>query len=389
MSLLLQDLRWDAGEHGDLRLRRGRIAELGRLRRRRGERALELGGARVLPGLWNAHDHLDLDLLPRLGAPPYRSLAHFASEIYRPDEPPIRDVLRVAKRDRLLWGGYRNLIGGATTVVHHDPWSRHFRFRFPVRVVRRYGWSHSLAFGRDPPREHARSRGRPFLIHAAEGVDEASYRELDRLDAAGILAAGTVLVHGVALTAAQRERLAESGASLVWCPASNRYLFGVTAPIGELAGRVPIALGTDSTLTGSPTLLDEARAAHATGLASAAEILEMVTAGAARIFGARPPRIRPGAAADLVVLPERGGAAASLLAARPRDLALVTIAGRPRLARPELAAALGREANARIDGARRWLWGDVAGLRRRIARAAGREVAARGPLWPLLRGRYE
>ncbi len=391
--MLLKNLRWLADgveTGGDLRLGRGRIVETGRgLAPRRRERVVELEGWRALPGLVNAHDHLPLNLLPHLGAPPYDSIYRFAEEVYRPDRSPIREVLAAPAHDRLRWGGYRNLISGVTTVVHHDPFPRRVLLdrAFPVRVFRRYGWSHSLGFGPDPAAAYARCRGRPFVIHAAEGTDEECRREVDRLGELGVLGRNTVLVHGVAVSAAQRARLEAAGSSLVWCPASNLRLYGETAPIADLIGRIRLALGTDSTLTGSPTLLDEARVAAATGLASAEEVLDMVTAGAAAIFGLAGGRIAAGRPADLALVPARGaGAAGDLLAARPADLGLVAVGGRPRLARPRVAEALGLGTpNAVLEGEPRWLCGDPAGVKRRLEAAAGRGALEANPLWSMLR----
>ena len=92
-----------------------------------------------------------------------------------------------------------------------------------------------------------------------------------------------------------------------------------------------------------------------------------------------------GAPADLVVVPDVGcGPAQTLLASRPCDLALVLIAGRPRLASPALAAALGLGApNASVCGAARWLLGDVVALMERLRAAAGGVVEA-SPLWSML-----
>ena len=81
-----------------------------------------------MPGLISCHDHLGLNLLPPLGAPPYGNMYEWADEIYNPEQPPISNVLRVRLRDRLRWGAVRNLIAGVTTVMHHDPYYR------PVRV---------------------------------------------------------------------------------------------------------------------------------------------------------------------------------------------------------------------------------------------------------------
>ncbi len=399
--MLLKNLVWHTGRGdvgGDLRLLKGRIAgaEAGLAPRRR-ERVLDLAGYRALPGLINAHDHLSLNLLPHLGDPPYPSIYRFAEEIYRPDRPPIRDNERTSIWDRLTWGGYKNLISGVTTVVHHDALPRLFFYRdFPVRVLRHYAWTHSLGYG-DPATAFVSARQRPFIIHAAEGVDEECRREVDRLDELGVLGPRTVLVHGIALTAAQRRRLAAVGVSLVWCPASNLRLYGRTAEIDELKHSLDLALGTDSTLTGSPTLLDEVRAAAATGLASGVEILDMVTAGAARIFGIRERGwIGVGAAADLTVVPDvssvsvsgdpGAAAAAALLAARPRDLAMVAVAGKPRLADAAVVERLGLGApNAALEGRLFWLHGDPGALKRRLEPALGRETLGANPLWSMLR----
>ena len=392
MNLLLRHVRWwsDGREgRGDLRVRRGVVTEMGAgLAPARGERALSLDGHLALPGLVNCHDHLDLDLLPHLGTPPYRNMYEWAERIYRPDDPPIRDVLEVRLRDRLWWGGARNLIAGVTTVMNHDPYhGRWFGSRFPVRVLKRYGWSHSLGFGQDLKSDFRRSRG-PYFIHAAEGVDARAAVELDRLGEMGLVTERTVVVHGVGLTPDQRETMVQAGCGLVWCPSSNLRLYGETAPVAELKGRIRIGLGTDSTISGTPHLLDELRTAARTGQVHGDELLRMVTCDAAdllRLDRGRG-RLRAGGLADVVVMPDRGGPPhETLLGTAPEDVALVTVGGRPRVAAPELAAGLGLgDANARVAGAPKWLYFDVGRLRRRIDDATARVGAASNPLWMTL-----
>lgn len=413
MKLLIKKVRWHSegqDRHGDLRLARGRVAETGRgLAPRRRERVLDAADLLALPGLINAHDHLDLNLLPRLGEGTYASFYEWVAAIYRPAASPIREVLRVGLRDRLWWGAYRNLISGVTTVVHHDPYywwvfgrqllgrrlvrRRLFGRPYPLRVLKRYAWCHSLGgpelgYGDDPVRAFERAGGRPFILHAAEGTDARAASEVDRLHELGLLGPSTVLVHAVAVGARQRELLAATGTSVVWCPASNLGLYGATAPIGELRGKVRIALGTDSTVTGSPTLFDELRAAAATGLAEPAALLAMVTTEAARVFALDDGRgtLRPGGPADLLLLPDDGRPAAErLLGATPADPELVVVGGRPRVASAAMAAVLGLGApNARVGGRAAWLYGDFAGLRRRLEEIAGGEVLARNPLWTTL-----
>src|ERR1700676_3172223 len=86
----------------------------------KGAEILDLAGHLILPGLINAHDHLEFSLYPRLGRGPYPNAGAWARDIYKPTKSPIAEHLRVPKDTRLLWGGLKNLLSGVTTVCHHN-----------------------------------------------------------------------------------------------------------------------------------------------------------------------------------------------------------------------------------------------------------------------------
>ena len=391
MNLLFKHIRWYSEgwtRAGDVRIGGGRVLETGQgLAPHRRERVVEGSGYLALPGFINAHDHLDLNLFPRLGRPPYDNFYDWGRAIYHPDESPVRDLLRVPLADRLWWSAYKQLISGVTTVVHHNPYARRiFGRRFPVKVLKRYRWSHSLGHSNDVAKTFARSRGRPFIIHAAEGIDAASSEEIEQLDRLGVLAANTVLVHGIALSEAQIERLARRNVSVVWCPSSNLHLYGHTAPLDRLQHHgVRVALGTDATLSGPPTLWDELRTARSTGLASPDELVDMVTATAASIFRLDDGRgtLRLYAPADLVLLPDTdAGAAETLLDATAASIALALVDGTPCLADPTWAETLGLgPSNTFVEGSPRWITGALDALRKRIARTVDETLLAQNPLW--------
>ncbi len=279
---------------------------------------LDLGGLTLFPGLINAHDHLEFALFPRLGHGPYPNSKLWAHDIHRTETELIAGHLAIPKHLRLLWGGLRNLLAGVTTVSHHNPYESLFDDNFPVRVVRSYGWAHSLAFEPEiRARFDATPRNAPFLIHAAEGTDEEAEREIFDLDKLGILTHRTVIIHGIALRQAGLRLMRDRRASLIWCPRSNNFLFNQTiAPPAD----IPTALGTDSPLTAEGDLLDEIAASQE--YAPLERIRPMVTTEAERIL-----RLPP--ATDVI--------AATAFAEPPQ---LVVIANRIHLIAPNLAEQL-------------------------------------------------
>ena len=366
----------------DLAVEAGRIASLETARD--GAR-LDLGGSLILPGLINAHDHLQYSLYPRLGRGPYPDAESWARAIYRPAEPPISEQRRIPISTRLRWGAVRNLLGGCTTVAHHDPYRRTFTRDFPLRVPK-LGWAHSLEFTDSVGREYRRTpRRRPFVIHFAEAAAPRESDRLERLAREGALSDRTVLVHGVALTAEDLALAAARRASLVWCPSSNHFILGASLGRAALESGLRIALGTDSALSGAADLLEEIRTA-ARAPVSPERLYAMVTRDAAAIL--RLPKgagsIVQGGPADLVVVPDRGGTPAeSLLELDAAEIQLVMVRGRIRLAAPQLrgqlpAAARRRLRRLEVEGREVWIDANLPRIYREAARVLGPELHLAG-----------
>jgi cytosine/adenosine deaminase-related metal-dependent hydrolase len=232
------------------------------------------------------------------------------------------------REDRLLLGGLKNILSGVTTVAHHDPlYDCLLDADYPTRVVVDYGWSHSLFVDGEESVRHACGRtppSSPWIIHAAEGVDDEAATELERLDAAGCLRANTLLVHGVALNDTQRRRLASCGAGLIWCPASNLNLFGQTAQVTQLIAEGRVALGSDSRLSGARDLLGELHLARKLEALDERTLETLVTEQAARLLRLNDRGVlQTGTLADLLILPSR----LPLSAATRADVRLVMVGG--------------------------------------------------------------
>jgi hypothetical protein len=318
---------------------------------------VDVRGDRVLPGLINAHDHLQLNSLPPLTyANRWRNVREWIAHINlrRQNDPQFEACIAVARDMRLLIGGVKNLLSGVTTVAHHDPLYPFLQSAdFPTRVVSDYGWSHSLYIDGDEAVGNSyRSTppSWPWIIHAAEGVDEEAAGEFARLDALGCVRPNTLIVHGVALDHRQRVRLERAKAGLIWCPSSNLSLFGETADVTELVHRGRVALGTDSRLSGSRDLLCELGVARTISGLEEATLESLVTRNAAAMLGlADRGSLSVGGRADLLILP----AGMPLSQATRADIRLVVLGGRALYADPDYAHRLapGTEwAAVRVDG---------------------------------------
>jgi 5-methylthioadenosine/S-adenosylhomocysteine deaminase len=156
----------------------------------------------------------------------------------------------------------------------------------------------------------ARERGLPVATHLLESQRE--HLHLDHF--ADLLGSDTVAIHGVFLDERDIALAAELDVPVVHCPRSNALLGCGIAPVTELlAAGVRVGLGTDSPASAmafdmweemrSAIMLARARAREANAM-TAATALELATLGAARAIGldARTGSLTPGKAADLTVL---------------------------------------------------------------------------------------
>jgi cytosine/adenosine deaminase-related metal-dependent hydrolase/ubiquinone/menaquinone biosynthesis C-methylase UbiE len=363
---------------GDLTINQGRIAFVGRRNAlAEGNRitegiGIDLTGFLLLPGLVNAHDHLEFALFPRLGKGAYQNFVEWAHDIHFPGNSPVLEHRAVPKDTRLWWGGIRNLLSGVTTVCHHNPYvAEVFDKGFVVRVLRDFGWAHSVSMDCDFAQKNQETPpDQPFLIHLAEGIDEQSSAEIFKLFQEHALDDRTVIIHGLGLDERGRNLLRSVGAALVWCPTSNVFLFGRTLTRDALQEFPRVALGSDSPLTSEGDLLDEIRFASEIVSMGEQQLYACVTTSAADVLrlGDGQGTLRVGALADFVGVRDKGFSPAKTIAMLSwRDVELVVIGGHIHLASSEmyrrLPEALTKELQLlEIEGERRWVRAPVSRL---------------------------
>jgi cytosine/adenosine deaminase-related metal-dependent hydrolase/ubiquinone/menaquinone biosynthesis C-methylase UbiE len=351
-------------------------------------RSLRLDGYLLLPGLINAHDHLEFGLYPNLGRGSYADCAEWARDIQENESAIICKHQSIPRDVRLWWGAIRNLLCGVTTVCHHNPlYPELLSDDFPVRVVTNFGWAHSPAMDAELDEKFKKTPAdAPFVVHACEGLDDDSAKELLVLDEGGLLGDRTILVHGLALDAAGVALLNCRGAALVCCPSSNRFLFGRTHDRATITSVRRLLLGSDSPLTAVGTLLDEVRIAHRELGISARDLYEMLSARAAHIFRLSDGEgsLRPNGIADLIAVRDMGLSPAETLARLSMcDIEMVMVRGRVQLASPELLQRLPPDLCAglqalEIDSALRWVRAPLARLFRQAERVLGSEIKISG-----------
>jgi cytosine/adenosine deaminase-related metal-dependent hydrolase/ubiquinone/menaquinone biosynthesis C-methylase UbiE len=375
----------------DLEVDNGRIEFIGSERwrggseLRRSSATLNLDGFMIMPGLVNAHDHLEFALFPRLGHGDYANYLQWAEDIYQPDSSPVKEHRLVPKDVRLWWGGLRNLLAGVTSVCHHNPYVPEvFDEGFPVRVLRDFRWTHSLGFSEGEVSVEAGDT--PFILHLGEGVDETSACEFTALAKSGALRDNVVIVHGLSLDESARTLLNKSGASLVWCPTSNNFLFSKTHRDSDIAELERVAIGSDSSLTANGDLLDEIRFAHSEIGVPADALYAQATTSPGSILRMHQGEgtLRPLAVADFIAVQDSGAEPADMLVNLTyREIELVVVGGIVQLASsailnrlPEsLAAGL---APFEVAGLIRWVRAPLGSMFRGAERSLGCPLTMNG-----------
>ncbi len=330
-------------------------------------RELSLDGYMLLPGLINAHDHLDFSLFRQLGEGPYQDTREWANDIHSRYADEIALHRMVPHDVRVRWGAVRNLLCGVTTVCHHNPISPGMLDpSFPVRVVDRMRWIHSPAF--DPEGLRAQESVQsdiPFILHACEGLSASAAAELRDLHHLGLMRSGTILVHGLAVGHDDIATLQSSGVALVFCPSSNQFLFGAI-PLPQLVNGFELAaIGSDSPLTACGDLLDEAAYATSRYDLPAGKLYSMLTTSPAAMLrlSQEYAQIHAGGIADLIVVRDYGQSPAQTLQALTwKDVHLVIRAGVIRMASEELLHLIPQERRTQftrlaIDDEFRWVRG--------------------------------
>jgi len=288
---------------------------------------LSFDGALVFPGLINSHDHLDFNLFPALANGVYMNYRDWGRDIHTANKAAINAVLRIPHPLRVLWGVYKNLFNGFTTVVNHGD-----RLQAPqglITVLQDCHCLHSVGFERHwrwklnrPLADH-----HPFVLHVGEGTDALASREIDRLLRWNLFNRPLVGVHGVAMT----EEQAAAFRALVWCPSSNYFLLDRTAPVAKLKKKVPIVFGTDSTLTADWNSWVQIRQARKEGALTDAELLATLTSAPAEVWKlADRGQLTKGYRADLVIARPKPGLSGmdGFFGLDPEDLLLVLHQGR-------------------------------------------------------------
>ena len=275
----------------------------------------------MYPAIINVHDHLRGDYLPKVG--PEKGTFYVKCSEWEKDlraSKVINERSKITEEECYFLGAYKNLFSGAITVNDHYPHKVNNKYipSLPIRAIKNYTLEHettkySLKWGDGIEIEHKRAveKNYPFIIHLEEGFDEEYQQGIEVLEKLNCLNENNVLVHCIGFSDEDIKKVKKVGATVVWCPASNYYMYNVTCKIKKiLKAGINVAIGTDSTHTGSVNILEEIRFARDMykrmygEILPAKKLVEMVTRNPANAFKMQDDigSIMPGKYADLLII---------------------------------------------------------------------------------------
>ena len=270
-----------------------------------GGEAEDLGSVAILPGLVNAHMHLELSWM-RNAVPPAPSMPQWASQLmalrrtvsHEPPQPIVEAIAEAHGSGTCLVGDVTNTFATFEPLLDSELSAALFRellgFSAPdpdaviaaveqqIAELTPIEWLRPCVVPHAPYsvspallRAIARAnRGRPLSIHLGESAQEVEFLRdgtgewralleslgvwnpawrapgcgpVDYLDRLGMVDERLVAVHAVQLVDAELARLASARATVVTCPRSNQWTGAGTPPIERFyASGVRVAVGTDS-----------------------------------------------------------------------------------------------------------------------------------------------
>lgn len=272
------------------------------LRLNRLEKNLSLDDSTAYCPLINAHDHLIGNWFPKAGDErPYPN-----SHIWVED---MKQSFSFLERNKFWFndgsfdllvpealtlahlGAYKNLFSGCSAVQDHAPNQKpEYYADMPINVIEAFRQCHSITLGNwwggeTAEKEMELTGGKmPFIIHLGEGTDDITKEEFAELERRDLLKENTVLIHGIAFSKEEIERIAKAGATVCWCQNSNDYLIGKTFDIMHaISAGTHVMIGTDSTMSGGINLISELIEIHEKyPQIPARELFRMATVNAAK-----------------------------------------------------------------------------------------------------------
>jgi cytosine/adenosine deaminase-related metal-dependent hydrolase len=307
----------------------------------------------VSPGLIDAHNHLQYNILPPWQVGPefsdrydWRSDGRYWDYRTAYDEVEEPYTCEVMK-----WAEARELVHGTTSAVGSTGGAcinvliRNLDEAAPASGLDGYDLRYSASTVTDTIDEadgerYRRSLGDGsidgVLNHVAEGRDGSVRAEITHMIRNGMVGAGQGYVHSTDATTAQLAQMASEGTAIVWSPRSNLALYATTTPV-EIAEKlgVPWAIGTDWTWSGSmaPTrelqCADEWLATKGYPLTDA-QLWRKATEDSARILGLDGVlgALEVGYKADIAVFAWSRTPYRAVIASEPEDVRLVVVGGK-------------------------------------------------------------
>ena len=284
-------------------------------------RELDLDGCIAIKGMVNSHDHLGFNLFPQITKRKFQNYVEWKESVHSgAHQKIINSISSIPFHLRVEWGLLKNLICGFTTVVHHGP-TKVASDQDMVALLQTEHL-HSLEFEKFWRSKLLFHYNDLIVAHVGEGVDQLASSEAASLMRWNLWNKKIIGVHAISV----RKEIASKFQAIVWCPASNLYLYDQTARMDKLKSEVKILFGSDSTLTSSWNIWAHLRLAKSIGHLTDKELLQTITTTPRQTFSNLKAHSNvPNYNGDLVIIrsKSKGNSWSKFFNANPNEIILI------------------------------------------------------------------